>query len=81
MEIQGYTPNPNSDIYPAARPDFILAIKILAGISSSLSIIGACLIILTYMFCGRKWKRSGEVHDHMISFIQGARRGGGTQYL
>lgn len=48
--FQVYTPRPE-DVYFTAEPGFITALKVLAGISSCLSLIGAVVVILTYIFC------------------------------
>ncbi len=39
----------NTDFYPAIRPKFLLALEILVGTTCILSILGASLIILTYV--------------------------------
>ena len=51
------TPRPE-DIYFTAEPGFITVLKVLAGISSSLSMVGAVVVIATYVFC-QLWPSKG----------------------
>ena len=46
---------PRTDVYFIAKPGFILSLKVIAGISSSLSLIGAVVVIVSQIALPKLW--------------------------
>ena len=47
---------PRPDVYFTAKPGYITSMKVIVGFSSSLSLLGAIIVIFSQIACPQLWK-------------------------
>ena len=63
------TPRPDCD-YLSANPHYILALKIVTGVFSGLSLCGALTVIFFHVFFSKLWPNMSENNTCMYNQVQ-----------
>jgi hypothetical protein len=63
-----WTPRPDCD-YISARPQYILALKVITGVFSGLSLFGALTVIFFHVCCSRLWPHTSKDIVNSASYL------------